>query len=128
LVSLKTKGKNKMSNKVSIIRMLSGTEIIGEIVSDGTDQVKLKNPLVIQFGQGEKQGEIAVAMGPIAPFAKRKAGEPDSFALNSYLIEFDYEVEDSIADQYRSYISKRDNPSNLILPAGAGKIVGPNGK
>jgi predicted mannosyl-3-phosphoglycerate phosphatase (HAD superfamily) len=113
-----------MKEKVSIIRMLSGVEIICVISKGGTDQVLVKDPLVVQFqSAGENGTAVSLAFGQLAPFAKKKSGEPELIALNSYLIEFDYEADDEIAEKYLQYTNQKN--SRLILPKDSGKIVKP---
>jgi hypothetical protein len=109
-----------MSEKISIIRMLSGVEIIGVIVADGTDQVKLRDPLYIQFQQ-KNPGEVAIALGQVAPFGKKTKGESEVLAFNSFLIEFDYEADEQISEQYKTYVRQKNSP--LILPTDSDKII-----
>jgi len=105
-----------MSNKIIIVRMLSGLEVIGELVSDNSSQIKLKNPMAIQFQVGQRPEQIGVSMGKLAPFSKE---ELEFVQLNSYLAEFQYEPNLEIVENYQSFIKRRD--SNLVLPE-PGKI------
>jgi hypothetical protein len=100
-----------MKSKVVVIRMLSGLEVIGELISDSSSQIKLKNPMAIQFNVGQNPEQIGISMGQLAPFAK---DDLETVQLNSYLTEFQYEPNDEIVENYHAFILRRK--SNLILP------------
>lgn len=112
-----------MKEKISIIRMLSGAEIVGVIIGDGTDQIKLKNPVAVQFQQTQNSGEVAIAFGHLTPFSKKVKDQDEIISINSYLVEFNYEPNEQIAEQYLAYMQPKT--SSLILPNDLGKIITP---
>jgi len=57
-----------MSNVVCL-KMLTGEDVIGDVVSETVDEFTVKNPAAVVI-QPDELGRMGVALMPYAPFAK----------------------------------------------------------
>lgn len=81
-----------------------GRVIIGEVVTDSKDSVKLKNPAIIHIGQNPQTGQIQVQTIPyffreFISANQQKEGTTWKF-LKSNIVEGDVELDERLVTQY----------------------------
>lgn len=96
---------------VLITRLLTGEEILGEVV-DGTDPhvTRVKNPTLIAASPNPKSGNVDIHMAPYTPLSENKFIE-----LRTSLILCQYAPVTEVVNKYNSMFG-----SGIILPTNSG--------
>lgn len=81
-------------NKVMIIKVTSGEEIIGEIV-EVSATVKVKNPMVIIARPDPSTGQMSVGLMPFAPFSSDQTVD-----IYPHAVVADYTPEQEMMNEY----------------------------
>jgi hypothetical protein len=81
-------------NKIMIIKVNSGEEILGEVVEVGTT-LKVKNPMVILARPDPSTGQMSVGLMPFAPFSDDKTVD-----IYPHAIVADYTPEQEMLNEY----------------------------
>ena len=97
-------------SKITIFRLISGQEIIGELISDNETSYKVKNPLnLVATFNGE--GGLDVQLGGLLVL-----GKEDFIELNKNVISYPYAPVEDLEQNYRKQFSTIITPKNIINP------------
>lgn len=95
---------------VKALKLISGEELVGEVVFEGDGQVVLKNVLAILI-QRDQSGNLGVGFVPFAPYVGRNA----SFEFDLEKLIFAKEVDDQMKNQYNSIFGGIVTPPKQLI-------------
>jgi hypothetical protein len=103
-------------NDIRLIRLLNGQDVIGKVVHEGEDFIRLKNPLIValipQRMATNNNQQPTVGFAPFAPFAAN-----DEFELDKSGILCIMDPVEEFISQYNTMFTGLVTPTNkLILP------------
>jgi hypothetical protein len=107
-----------MNTYVRCFKLVSGEEIVCEVVSDGDGKIVAKNVACITMVQGQGR-EIGIGIVPICMQA-----QDTTITVIRDKVVWTYVPEPNFAEQYLRIV----NPSPIVTPQGAGGLVGPRGE
>jgi len=113
-----------MSEQKNLITFLDNVErtIIGELVFEDNEILKVRNPVVVNIVPQENQ--MALQLLPV--FFKEFLGDKDAEVMYTYKtasvtrIDFEGGFDFRLYEQYNNIF----NPSPIVVPAGAGRVEG----
>ena len=76
---------------VMAYKMISGEEIMAEVVEAESSVIRLKNPAMIIF-QDDGMGKLSMRFAPLAPYAKNNEVSMQTSAI-AFMIEVDRKLE-----------------------------------
>lgn len=102
-----------MNSRIAIIRLVSGEEILTEVVGVFSDHLKVKNPVQIVLMPSKEDPSVPrVALAPWAQFAAKK-----EFNIPNTAVILDYEPVAEFVNQYKQmHGGIITPPQKLILP------------
>lgn len=95
---------------VKAVKLISGEELVGEVVEESPDVIALKNVLAILISRGQ-DGNLGVGFVPFAPYLGQ--GVVHDFKTNKLI--FVKEVDTQMANQYNSIFGGVVVPPKQIL-------------
>lgn len=95
---------------VKAVKLISGEELIGEVLWEDEEAIALRNVLAIMI-QRTQTGDLNVGFIPFAPYLGKNT--TFDFKLNNLL--FVKEVDDQMANQYNSIFGGIVTPPKQIL-------------
>lgn len=98
---------------VKAVKLISGEELIGELLYEDSDHIVLKNVLAIMIRQ-DQQGNLGVGFIPFAPYAGKNA----SFEFKLDKLTFVVEVDDQMRNQYNSIFGGIVTPPKTLILEG----------
>lgn len=98
---------------VKAVKLVSGEELIGEVIFEETDHIVLKNVLAILIRQ-DQQGNLGVGFLPFAPYVGKNA----SFEFKKDKLTFAMEVDDQMRNQYNSIFGGIVTPPKTLILEG----------
>jgi len=101
-----------MSN-VLMLCLISGQEILGDVINDSDGTLTVKEPVMLQLSPGTKPGEVHIQMQPALPLGTNKQIE-----LNKLAIAYAYTPAEPVLDKYNQTFG-----SGLVLPSS--KLIQP---
>jgi hypothetical protein len=82
---------------IKAVRLISGEELIGEVVDESADEIALKNVVVVVMSRNQT-GDINIGFVPFAPYC----GKGATFDFNRSQTYFVKEVDTMMENQYNS--------------------------
>lgn len=94
---------------VIAIKLVSGEEVIGEEVSDGFEEVTVKNPVLVVM-RPTGSGEMGLTFVPFMPYVGTK-----NFIFHHTKIIFSTPVDDAMRNQYSSVFGGIITPPKTLI-------------
>lgn len=95
---------------VKALKLISGEEIVGEVVSESETHIKLKNPLAIMLARTQT-GDLNVGFIPFAPYL----GKDLEIELKLENTQFCKEVDEQMKNQYNSIFGGIVTPPKQLI-------------
>ena len=95
---------------VKAVKLISGEELVGEVLHEDEKEIVLKNVLAILI-QRDQNGNLGVGFVPFAPYLGRDASF--EFALDK--LHFVKEVDTQMANQYNSIFGGIVTPPKTLI-------------
>lgn len=95
---------------VKAVKLISGEELVGEVIHEEDGTVTMKNPLAIVMSRTQT-GDLNVGFVPFAPYL----GKDASFDFTPDRMIFIKEVDDQMKNQYTSIFGGIVTPPKQIL-------------
>ena len=95
---------------VKAVKLISGEELVGEVVHEEADHIVLQNPLAIMI-QRAQDGNLGIGFVPFAPYLGK--GVNFEFKLDKLL--FVKEVDDQMKNQYNSIFGGIVTPPKQLI-------------
>lgn len=92
------------------IKLLSGEELVAEVLHEDESEITIKNPLAIMLRQSPT-GDIAVSFIPFAPYLGKRPTM--TFPMNKII--FAIEVDDQMQNQYNSVFGGIVTPPKQLI-------------
>lgn len=80
---------------VKALKLISGEEIVAEVVHEDAGEIVIKNPLAIMI-QRQPDGNLGIGFVPFAPYLPKDTSIPVSTEKTTFCIE----VDDQMKNQY----------------------------
>ena len=96
--------------KVNAMKLVSGEEIVAEIVKEDDRLITIKNPLAILLSKSQ-QGDLNVGFVPFAPYL----GNNPEITLELAKLQFINEVDEQMKEQYNSIFSQVITPTKQLI-------------
>jgi hypothetical protein len=96
---------------IKVLKLVSGEEVVAEIVHHDESEIVIKNPLAIILQRGQQQGEIGIGFVPFAPYAGRSA----TINIRKDKIVFEFEVDDEMRNQYNTIFGGIVTPPKTLI-------------
>lgn len=94
---------------IKVLKMVTGEEVLAEIVSEEADRIKVKNPLIIMM-QRTQNGEIGMGFLPYLPYSESRDFE---FKVDHIIVC--KEVDSELRNQYNNIFGGIITPPKKIL-------------
>lgn len=94
---------------IKVLKMVTGEEVLAEILSEEADRVKVKNPLTIMM-QRTQSGEIGMGFLPYIPYSESR-----EFEFKSEHVVVCKEVDDELRNQYNKIFGGIITPPKKII-------------
>jgi hypothetical protein len=95
---------------VKAIKLMSGEEIVGEILAENEDEITIKNPVAVMLSRTQT-GDINVGFIPFAPYVGK---HPEiTFKVNNLIMVS--EVDEQMKNQYNSVFGGIVTPPKQLL-------------
>lgn len=94
---------------IKVLKMVSGEEVLAEVISEEADRVKVKNPLSIMM-QRTQSGEIGMGFLPYLPYSESR-----DFEFKAEHIVVCKEVDNELKNQYNNIFGGIITPPKKIL-------------
>jgi len=95
---------------VKAIKLISGEELVSEVLFQDEEVITLKNPLLILMRPGQ-DGSLTIGFAPFAPYL----GKDPSFSIKLDKVIFASEVDTQMANQYNSLFGGIVTPPKQII-------------
>ena len=95
---------------VKALKLVSGEEIVGEVVAEDETTVTLKNPLAIMLSRAQT-GDLNVGFVPFAPYL----GQEPTIKLELAKLQFINEVDEQMKNQYNSIFGGIITPPKQLI-------------
>lgn len=95
---------------VKALKLVSGEELVGEIVSEDAGEIVIKNPLAIMI-QRTQTGDLGIGFVPFAPYLPKDTSIPISTDKTTFCIE----VDDQMKNQYNSIFGGIVTPPKTLI-------------
>lgn len=95
---------------VKALKLISGEEIVAEIVSEEDGVVTLRNPLAIMLSRAQS-GDLNVGFVPFAPYL----GKEPTIKLEVSKLQFINEVDEQMKNQYNSIFGGIVTPPKQLI-------------
>lgn len=95
---------------VKAVKLISGEELVGEVVFEENDKILLKNVLAIMI-QRDAQGNLGIGFVPFAPYLGKSA----TFEFLKDKLQFVNEVDDQMKNQYNSIFGGIVTPPKTLI-------------
>lgn len=95
---------------VKAVKLISGEELVGEVLHEEGDTVTLKNVMLILI-QRDQQGNLGIGFVPFAPYL----GKDVSFDFPFSKTTFVKEVDTQMANQYNSIFGGIVTPPKSLI-------------
>lgn len=96
--------------KVKALKLVSGEEIVAEVVAETETTITLKNPLAIMLSRAQS-GDLNVGFVPFAPYL----GNEPTIELELDKLQFVNEVDDQMKNQYNSIFGGIVTPPKQLI-------------
>jgi len=94
---------------IKVLKLVTGEEILGEILSEEADRIAVKNPLLIMM-QRTQNGEVGMGFLPYLPYS-----EDRQFTFKSDHVLVCKEVDSELKNQYNKIFGGIITPPKKIL-------------
>lgn len=94
---------------IKVLKMVTGEEVLAEIISEEADRVSVKNPLTIMM-QRTQNGEIGMGFLPYLPYSESR-----DFTFKEAHIVVMKEVDTELKNQYNNIFGGIITPPKKIL-------------
>lgn len=95
---------------VKAVKLISGEELVGEVIHEEDNTLVLKNVLAIMI-QRAQDGNLGIGFVPFAPYL----GKGVSFDFDKDKLQFVKEVDDQMKNQYNSIFGGIVTPPKTLI-------------
>jgi hypothetical protein len=95
---------------VKAVKLMSGEEVVGEVIHEENDVTTLKNVLMIMI-QRDKEGNLNIGFVPFAPYLGKEA----TFEFSTDKVMFVKEVDTQMANMYNSVFGGIVTPPKTLI-------------
>ena len=95
---------------VKAIKLVSGEELIGEVIHEDESSISLRNPLAIML-QRTNTGDLNIGFIPFAPYV----GKDVTFDFASSNLIFSKEVDEQMKSQYTTIFGGIVTPPKTLI-------------
>lgn len=95
---------------VKALKLISGEELVGEVISESETNIVIKNPLAIMLSR-TRDGDLSIGFVPFAPYL----GEKIELSFDKERTLFCKEVDEKMQNQYSNIFGGIVTPPKKLI-------------